>query len=202
MVGMEDEQHVQRTLEPRVGRVLELRHFVHHPEEVPGVAEVVVGIDVRLAHVVAERERGEGRHLREQPDDLHRADPLVVDAVGIGVEGGQAADRGDEHAHRVGVVAEALHEVLDVLVHERVNRDLLHPIGELALGGERAVDQQICDLQVGGVLAQLLDRVAAMLEDPGLPVDEGDRTATGGGVHVGRVIGHQAEVPLAGLDLP
>ena len=57
---------------------------------------------------------------------------LVVDVVGVRVEGREGADGGDEHAHRVGVVAEALHEVLDVLVHEGVDRDLADPLLELA----------------------------------------------------------------------
>ena len=132
MVGVEDEEHVQRPLQPRVGLVLELGHLVHHREEVAGVFEVVVGVDVGLAHVVPEGERRERRHLREQPDDLDLADLGVVDVVGVGVEGGQRAHRGDQHAHRVGVVAEALHEVLDVLVHERVHGDFAHPLVELA----------------------------------------------------------------------
>ncbi len=137
MVGVQDEQHVERALQARIGLVLELGHLVHHPEEVAGVVEVVVGVDVGLAHVVAEGERGERRHLREQPDDLDRADALVVDLVGVGVEGRERADRGDEHAHRVGVVAEALHEVLDVLVHERVDRDLVDPALSSACVGSR-----------------------------------------------------------------
>ncbi len=84
VVGVQDEQHVERPLQARVGLVLELGHFVHHPEEVAGVVEVVVGVDVGLAHVVAERERRERRHLREQADDLDRADALVVDLAGVG----------------------------------------------------------------------------------------------------------------------
>ncbi len=136
VVGVQDEEHVQRALEARIGLVFELGHLVHHRKEVARVVEVVVRVDVRLAHVVAERERRQRRHLRQQPDDLDRAHALVVDLVGVGVERRQRADRGDEHAHRVGVVAEALHEVLDVLVHERVDRDLVRPSSvELRLVG-------------------------------------------------------------------
>ncbi len=121
VVGVQDEQHVERAFQPRVGLVLELGHLVHHPQEVARVGELVVGVHVRLAHVVAEGERGQRRHLREQPDDLDAPELLVVDAVGVRVERRQRADGRHEHAHRVGVVAEALHEVLDVLVHERVD---------------------------------------------------------------------------------
>ena len=202
MVGVQDEQHVQRPLQAGIGLVLELGHLVHHPEEVARVVEVVVGVHVGLAHVVAERERRQRRHLRQQPDDLHRADALLVDLVGVRVERRQRAHGGHEHAHRVGVVAEALHEVLDVLVHERVDRDLVHPARQLRLRRELAVDQQVGDLQVAGVLAQLLDRVAAVLQDAGVAVDVGDRAAARGRVHVRRVVRHQPEVLLVGLDLP
>ena len=51
------------------------------------------------------------------------------------------------------------------------------------------------------MLAELLDRDAAVLEDPGLAVDVGDRRAAGGGVGEGRVIAHQPEVVLGDLDL-
>ena len=126
---------------------------------------------------------------------------LVVDLVGVGVEGRERADRGDEHAHRVGVVAEALHEVLDVLVHERVDRDLVDPLLELGLGRQLAVDQQVGDLEVGRVLAQLLDRVAAVLEDARVAVDVGDRAAARRRVHERRVVGHQPEFVVVDLDL-
>ena len=51
------------------------------------------------------------------------------------------------------------------------------------------------------MLAQLLDRVAAVLEDARVAVDVGDRAAAGGRVHVRRVVGHQPEVVGIDLDL-
>ena len=201
MVGVQDEEHVERAGQARIGLVLELGHLVHHREEVAGVVEIVVGIHVGLAHVVAVGEGGERGHLRQQPDDLRHPDLGVADAVGVRIEGRQRAHRGDQHAHRVGVVAEALHELPDVLVHERVDRDLVDPLRERVERRQLAVDQQVGDLQVAGVLAQLLDRVAAVLEDAGVAVDVGDRAAARGGVHERRVVGHQPEVLLVDLDL-
>ena len=201
MIGVEDEEHVQRARQARIGLVAQLGHPVHHREEVAGIVEVVVGVDVGLSPVVAVGERGERRHLCEQPDYLDGAHLLVCHLVGVGVEGRQGADRGDEHAHRVGVIAKALHEVLDVLVNERVNRDLIHPGVQLRAGRQRAVDQQVGHLEVGRVLTQLLDRIAAMLQDAGLAVDVGDRAATRGRVHVGGVVCHQPKVLLVGFDL-
>jgi len=75
----------------------------------------------------------------------------------------------------VGVVAEGLEQVLDVLVDESVVDDVELPALELGLGRELAEDEQVGDLEVARALAELLDRVAAVLEDPLLAVDEGDR---------------------------
>ena len=201
MIGVQDEEHIERARQPRIGLVLELGHLVHHPQEVPRVAKVVVGVYIGLAHVVAEGERRQRGHLREQADDLDCAHLLVVDLVRVGVERRQCPHRGHQHPHRVGVVAEALHEVLHVLVHERVDRDLVNPLIQLRLRGQLTVDQEVGHLEVGRLLAELLDRVAAVFEDARLAIDVGDRAATRRRVGVRRVIRHQAEVRLVGLDL-
>ena len=57
-------------------------------------------------------------------------------------------------------------KLLDVLVHERVDRDLVRPLVELRLRRQLAVDEQVGDLEVGRLLGELLDRIAAVLEDP------------------------------------
>ncbi len=147
-------------------------------------------------------ERGQRRHLGDHADRRHVALVLVVDVLRVGIEGGQRTDRGEQHAHRVGVVAEALHELLDVLVHEGVGRDVEHPRLELVLLGQLPEDQQVGDLQVAAVLAQLLDRDAAVPQLALVAVDPGDRAAAGGRVQERRVIRHQAEVVLGHLDLP
>ena len=149
VIGVQDEEDVQGLLQPGIRLVLELGHLVEHVEEVAGVAQVVVRIDVRLPHRVPERERRERRHLRDQADHVEVAELLVVDLVRVGIERRQRAGRREQHPHRVRVVAEALHEALDVLVHERVDRDLVRPLVELRLVRELAVDEQVGDLEVG-----------------------------------------------------
>ena len=201
VVGVQDPEDVERALEPRVGLVLGLGHLEHHREEVAGVGQLVVRIDVGEAEVVPVREGGERRHLGDQADARHVALDLVVDLLRVRIEGGERAGRGEQHPHRVRVVAEALHELLDVLVDERVVGDLEDPLVELLLGRQLAVDQEVGDLEVRGLLAQLLDRVAAVLEHPGLAVDVADRAAHRRRVRERRVVGHQAEVVLGHLDL-
>ena len=202
VVGVQDEQDVQRPLEPRIGLVLELGHLEQHREEVAGIAQVVVRIDVRLPHVVAVGERRQRRHLRDQADDLEVARLRIVDLVGVRIERRQRAHGGQQHPHRMRVVAEALHEAADVLVHERVDRDLVRPLVELLLVRQLAVDQEIRHLEVRRVLGELLDRIPAVLQDAGLAVQIGDRRPTRRRVHERRVIGHDPEVALVDLDVP
>ena len=201
MVGVQDEQHVERLDQPLVGLEVLLAHLEQHREEVGGVAQVVVGVDVGLALRVPERPGAERRHLGDHPDDLHVPVVAVLDVPRLGVERGQRADRGHQHAHRVGVVPEALHEGLHVLVQERVVGDLVHPRVVLVLGRQLAVDEQVGDLEEVRLLRQLLDRVAAVLEDPLLAVDEGHRALARGGVDEPGVVGREARGVLVDPDL-
>ncbi len=202
VVGVQDEQHVERPDQPLVGVELLLAHLEQHREEVRGVAELVVGVDERLALRVPERPGAEGRHLGDHPDDLHVPVVGVADVAGVRVERREGPDRRHQHPHRVRVVAEPLHELLDVLVHERVVGDLVHPGVVLRLGRQGAVHQEVGDLEEVGLLGQLLDGVAAVLEDPLLAVDEGDGAAAGGGVHEAGVVDREPGFVVVGLDLP
>ena len=201
VVGVEDEEHVERLRERFLGDVFVFRFLEHHREEVLGVVEVVVRIGVGEAHVVPVGEGGQGRDLGDQADRRHVALFGVFGLLGVGVEGRERADPGEQHPHRVGVVAEALEEVLEVLVDVGVVGDVEDPALELGGGRQLAEDQQVGDLEEGRALAELLDRVAAVFEDPGVAVDVGDRGAAGGRVGEGRVVGHHPEFVLVDLDL-
>ncbi len=201
VVGVQDEQDLQRPHQAIVGGVLGLAHLEQHGQEVRGVAELVVRVDVRLALGVPERERAERRHLRDQPPDLQRPGLLVEDVARLGIEGGQRPDRREQHPHRVRVVPEALHEGLQVLVHERVIGHVVRPGLVLRLVRQLAVHQQVGHLEVVRLLGELLDRVAAVLQDALVTVDEGDRRAAGGGVDEAGVVGGQATVAVGCTDL-
>ena len=135
MVRVQDEEHVEHALEHGVGRVLPLGHPEQHAQEVARVAQIVVGVHVRQPAPVAIRVRRQGRHLRYQPEHLGAARLLVVDGLGLGIERRERGHGADEHAHRMGVVAEAVDELPDVLVHHRVERDVVREVLELAAPG-------------------------------------------------------------------
>ena len=173
--------------EPGIRLVAQLGHLVDHREEVAWVGEIVVRIDVRHAAVVPVGERRQRRHLRDQANHLDVAQPLILDRMRLGVKRRQRADRRQQHPHRMRVVPEAVHELLDVLVHERVVGDQVRPLLQLLPLRELAVDQQVRNLEVGRALGQLLDRIASVLEDPPIAVDIRHRRPARRRRHVRRV---------------
>ena len=74
---------------------------------------------------------------------------------------------------------------------ERVVGDAEHPLVELSLGRQLAVQQEVGDLEERRVLGQLLDGVAAVLEDAVIAVDVGDGATAGGRIDEPWVVGRQ-----------
>ena len=104
------------------------------------------------------------------------------------VEGRHGGNGADQNTHRVGVVAEGLDELDQAVVQEEVALDPVLPPVEALLRGQLAVEEQVGNLQVGALLRQLLDRVATILENAFVAINEGDRTLTLGRIHVGRIV--------------
>ena len=109
--------------------------------------------------------------------------------------------RAHQHAHRVRVVVEAVDEPLaHVLVDERVAGDVALPLGQLRAVGQLTVEQQVGHLQVGALLGELLDRVAAVAQDAVVAVEVGDRALAGRGLQVGRVVDEERGIELRIAD--
>jgi hypothetical protein len=87
------------------------------------------------------------------------------------------------------IVVEPVKELLQVLVDPRVMRDLPDPGVQLTARRQLAVEQEVRRLQERGALGELLDRVAPILENAPVAVDEGDPALARRGVHEGRVVG-------------
>ncbi len=201
MIGVQDEQDVQRPGDDRVHLELRLHHPPEHVHEVLGVAEFVIRIDVRIAVVMPEGKRGNRGHLGDQADDLHAPRFDVVHLSRFGVDGGQSRQRAHQHGHGMGVIAEAIHEFLGVFVQQHVRVDFLGPAVQLNLGGQLTVMQKVGDFQIGTLLGQHFDRIAAIAQDSLVAIDKRDGALAGGRVHVGRIVRHQAEVFRTRFDL-
>jgi hypothetical protein len=88
--------------------------------EVRRVVEIVTRVHERLADVILVGHGDDGRQLG---DDAVEADVLVLEIreiLGFMVEGRQRANDPDQNRHRVGVTAETLVELHQLLVHHGV----------------------------------------------------------------------------------
>ena len=86
MVGVQNEKDVQRAFQCWVRRVFGLCHLEHHVQEIAGIGQVIIGIDVTQATIVPESVRGDRRHFGDETFDLHQAILGVVHLVRFGVK--------------------------------------------------------------------------------------------------------------------
>ena len=94
VIGVQDEQHVERALEHRVRPVLQLGHLEQHVQEVAGEAQVVVRIDVRPADAVTIGVGGDASApWRSGGGSAAARDVLVADLLRVRVERRERADR-------------------------------------------------------------------------------------------------------------
>jgi hypothetical protein len=184
VVGVQQQEQVERAREHGIHLVALARRREHHVQEVRAVVEIVAGVHQRLPARVLVRVRRDRRHLR------HQADGRVVDALlglGLLVERGEGADGGGADRHRVRVVRQRVEEAPEVLVEHRPARDRALEQLELARRRQLALDQQPRHLEERALLGQFLDRVPAVPQDAALAVDEGDGALARAGVAEARV---------------
>ncbi len=159
---------------------------------------------LRTDHVLAQRPpvrvRRDGRRLGQQQHGGQLDRGRVERVHALGVVARQRGDRGGQHGHRVGVGGERPDQRLEVVVQVRVALDPLDPAGQLLVGRELTVDEQVGDLEERGLLGQLVDRVAAVEQDALAAVDVGDGRLARRGVHEARVDRHGARLAQQGGD--
>ena len=153
-------------------------------QQVLRVAEIVLRVDERLADRLLVGEGGDRLGLGQQPNDVE------IDLVGLArtrIEGRQRRDHRRHDHHRMGRGGKPIEEVLERLVNQAVTGQIIAKSLELLRRGQMPVDEKKADLHERGRLRHLLDRIAAVPQDPLLPVDEGDGADAGAGVSVRRV---------------
>src|SRR5258708_27097439 len=125
---MKDEENVERWLQGGVRQVYRFGGGKKRGEKVAGIAEVIVRIEERHAQGVPIRERRNGRKLSDETIGLLLAGLGAEDVFRVVIESGKRGNRGDHHAHGMGVVMEAVQKFLDAFVDESVVRDVVGPI--------------------------------------------------------------------------
>ena len=90
------------------------------------------------------------------------------------IEGGERADAGHHHRHRMRVAAETVEETVHLVVHHGVAGDAIVEVGLLRRGRQLAIQQQVAGLEEIAVLGELVDRIAPVEEHALVAVDVGD----------------------------
>ena len=201
MVGVQDEDLVERVGKHRVDLVFLARHCEAHVKEVLGEFQRVLRINEGLAKIIFEGHGGQRRNLG---DHAHRGDHAllrIVDVRRVVIERGQRADGRHHHRHRMGVAAETLEETGHLLVNHGVKDHTPVEIGLLRLGGKLAVKQEIAGFQEVAVFGELLDRIAAVFQDSRIAVDIGDFRLAACGRGKAGIVGEHPGLPIELADV-
>ena len=116
-------------------------------------------------------------------------------------KGREGAYHPHHDAHGVRVTFEAFVELDHLLVYHHFSHHSLLEFNQLALGGQDAVEQKIAGLHVGGVLGELLDRVASVEQLAFLAVDVADVGDAAGCAHETWVVGQQVGLAQKGAHV-
>ena len=183
VIGVQNEDAVERLRQHRVRHILLARTGEHHVHEVLGIAQAVLRIDERLALVELV---GPGRHRWHFRNEAMGNDLAVcrVEVIQPAViEGRHGPRHANHHRHGMRAAAEAAEHVFHLVVQQGMVADRLLERHFLLGRRQFAVKQQIADFHVVGLVGQFLDRVAAVIQQAFVAVDVGDgrRAARRGG---------------------
>src|SRR5665647_1358609 len=178
MIGMQDQQLVQRLGHDRIHVIALGRQPERHPQEVVHQRDRVVRVQERLTHTLLVRVRRDRGQLGHQPHrrDLHLLGVERVKAVLV--ERRERRDRRRQHRHRVRIPGKTTKEALQILMQQRVMPDPRVEVRQLHGGRQLPIDQQVRSLQERRVLSQLLDRIPAIPQNPRITIDIRDRRRT------------------------
>ena len=135
VIGVENKQNIQSVLESGIHPVAHLRRAKKHVQEITRIAQLIVRVDKRHPQRMAIRERRNGGHLSDKAKRLFLSRFDVKDVFRVVIVSRKRRDRGDHHAHRMGIVVKSVEKLLDAFVDERVMRDVVRPDFQLLRGG-------------------------------------------------------------------
>src|SRR5262245_55719596 len=81
------------------------------------------------------------------------------------------------------IVVEAVNELFDVLMNDRVKSNIMRPLFELCFRGKLPVKNQVGCLEISTLLRQLFDRITSILQDSSFSINKSNLTLTGRGIH-------------------
>jgi hypothetical protein len=194
VIGLHDQQCVDRLCEQGIGHVRLGGHGEHHVEKVRSVIHLVARIHERLADRVLVGHRRNRRQLRDQPLDRDEALPRIQHVDGVRIERRERPDDAEHDGHRVRVAAEAAIKTRELLVQHGVIREILPKLRQLRGRRELAEEQQVGDFDEGTIFDQLVDRITAVEQHAALAVHEGDGGAATRGAGKARIVRHEFRI--------
>ena len=195
VIGVEQKNEIERIDDFRLRIVVPIRLGEHHVQEIGRVAEVPARVDKRQAALGAVGHGREGANFGNEQSGSPVEMPLVqLLFVGshLGVIAAERVEHGGENGHGMRRVRESLEEDAHAFVDRGTGGNAGAKFGELARVRQFAVNDQECGLQKDRFGRQILDAVAAMPQDPLLPVDESDAAAARPRVGIAIVISDEA----------
>ena len=194
MIGMQDEDAIERAHKHVVDLVLLAGNGKHHAHEVCRVREIVFRVNVGFANRVLIGHCHQTGHLADQLYGRHGALLRIEQIAALGVERRHGADQARQNGHRVCVASEPLQELMHRLMNERVVHHQIFEIFLLLRIGKLTVQKQVANFQVVAVARELLNRIAAVKKLARRTVDVGDGAFAGGRAHEARIVGELARL--------
>ncbi len=128
VIRVQDEEDIESALERGIRTVFRFRGAEKHVQKIARIAEFIVRIDERHSQSVPIRKCRNSGHLADEAVGLLPARFRVKNVLGVVIKGRKRGDRGDHHAHRVGVVVKSIEKLLDAFVDKSVMRDVVGPV--------------------------------------------------------------------------
>ena len=178
MLGVQDQAGVEHLAMAGDGSLLG-----QHVIEVGGVIEIVARREGSSPCAEAMEGRHDRRHLGDQTDHRIPVALRVGDVAGR-VKHAHGGHAGLQGVHRMARFGQALDQVVELVLDPAVVPQLVVEVGQLALRGQLALEQQPGRLFVTARAGQGLDGDAAIFEAGTFAVDETDRRF--GDRHVGQ----------------
>ncbi len=187
VVGVQQQQLVERADGDIVGLIQLVRLREHHVQQVGRVPELVARVVDRPANGLAVACGGDCSDLAHEPGRRLHEVVAVLGQHERRLEATQGVDHGRKDRHRRRVRGEAVEVMQHVLVDVLVGAQQAPELRELRRRRQLAEDQEVRRLYEARPFGQIFDGIAAIAEDAFLAVDEGDLALAGARVAVAAI---------------
>lgn len=195
MLCVQNEQDIESADDLRMWAVVVIGDLrIHHVQEIFDITQASVWRYDGLADSVSVACSGNRRGTAQ--NTINMLVPFLRILVDVGtnvrwvalrIERAHGSNQGRHHSHWVRIMTESLDEFQQAIMEVAIAHDLFVECFHLFLIGQLTINDKEGSLKEVGLLGKLLDRVATVLEDTFLSIDEGHLRDAGHRVHVSRI---------------